>query len=288
MNTSHPEDLLEAYALDLLEAPEWLSVEAHLESCDQCQGTVAGYQQAAERLCRALSPQAPPPALRARLRNALPDHAPVPPVPTLPAGAVLPLAVATSAALTSRMSRLLLPVAAVIMIGLFSSTLMLHRQVSSRVDQLEQENSTVMARLNQTVVEETKLTNSINQIRATNYLMANPRTQPLLLESPDGSQGAQGVLLVSDGGRRAILMVADMKRSDPHSVYQVWLVRPGQRLLLGEVIVDAAGWGTTTLTPPESLFQFEWVNLTEENQPSPAAPSGPMILRSKIPTTGSR
>jgi hypothetical protein len=113
--------------------------------------------------------------------------------------------------------------------------------------------------------------------------MADPGTQPLLLEPPDGADNAHGVLLVSDGGRRAILMVTDMEQPSPPSSYQVWAARKGHRVLLGEMTIDSAGWGTMNLTPPESLFQYSWVNMTEERLPPQDAPTGEFVLRTRIP-----
>lgn len=290
-NTSHPEDLLEAYSLAALEDSEALQIEAHVDNCPQCQQSVAGFLQVASVLANTVDQQAPPAHLRARIMDSLPSR-------TLPPAVAAPLAVATSSILANRFSRLLLPLASVVMIGLFVTTVMMNRQISTRVDQLEQENSTVnvrlnhldqenslvSARLNQAVADESQMVNTINQIRAANYLMADPSTQPLLLKPPNPQDGAHGVLLVRDGGRSAILMVTDMKQPSPPSSYQVWAARKGHRVLLGEMTIDSAGWGTMNLTPPEPLFQYEWVNMTEEDFPPRDAPMGEMVLRSKIPS----
>ncbi len=42
---SHPDVLLEAFALDALEDDEHLQVEQHLDSCDRCRGYVAQLHQ---------------------------------------------------------------------------------------------------------------------------------------------------------------------------------------------------------------------------------------------------
>ncbi len=44
---SHPDELLEAFALDALEDDEYLQVEQHLDSCARCRGYVAQLHQAA-------------------------------------------------------------------------------------------------------------------------------------------------------------------------------------------------------------------------------------------------
>ena len=54
---SHPDELLEAFALDALEDDEHLHVEQHLDSCDRCWGYVAGTFGITRPKQRSLSPQ---------------------------------------------------------------------------------------------------------------------------------------------------------------------------------------------------------------------------------------
>ena len=42
---SHPDELLEAFALDALEADEHLQAEQHLDGCARCRGYVAELHQ---------------------------------------------------------------------------------------------------------------------------------------------------------------------------------------------------------------------------------------------------
>jgi hypothetical protein len=51
---------------------------------------------------------------------------------------------------------------------------------------------------------------------------------------------------------------------------------------VGQIQVDSTGWGTLDLIPPEPLFEFEWVNLTVEDQESLSQEK--MVLRSRIPS----
>ena len=94
--------------------------------------------------------------------------------------------------------------------------------------------------------------------------MANPASQPMLLEPPQGTGKSHGVLLVADDGRHAILMVVGMPETAPAKGYQVWLLRPGQGLRMGQVDVDSTGWGSKNLYLPEPLFRFDRVELRPE------------------------
>jgi hypothetical protein len=294
---SHPEELLDAYALDALDDEETALVESHLESCPQCQQVVAGSQRAAAWLGQAVEQRQPPPASLTRIMASLP--------PAEPALA------GHGGSSRSRISPAAwaLPLAAAVVIALFSISLILNLRVSSRIDLLEQESSTMTARLNQSVTatrrleqensvlrarlnqlmsEENQLAHSVRQTQVTNYLTAHPETEELVLEPPGGIGDSQGVLLVANGGWNAVLMVSNMKPPPPLRAYQVWLVREdGYRVAAGQIRVDSNGWGTMTLHPPEPLFQFHWVNLTveemmEEDDEGILQPIERMVLRSRI------
>lgn len=286
---AHPEELLEAYALDALDDDETGLVESHLESCPQCQETLAGLQRAATLLGQAVEQGHPPPATLTRIMDSLPPAEPVlagssdrPPSSTGP---------------KIRPADWVLPLAAAVVIALFSVSLIMNLRTSNRMDQLEQanssmstrldqseqENAVLTARLNQLMTEEDQLADRVRQAQVTNYLTAHPETEELILEPPGGSGDSQGVLLVADGGRNAVLMVSNMEQPPPLRAYQVWLVREdGHRVAVGQIRVDPNGWGTLTLHPPEPLFQFHWVNLTVEEREG-IVPGERMVLRTRIP-----
>ena len=293
VNHSHPEELLGAYALDALDDEEASLVEAHLEVCPQCRESVGQLQGVSELLGLSVERHEPPPDLRYRVIDSLP------PAEVVPAGPH------TEVARTDLRTRTtwMLPLAAAIVISLFSASLVLNLRVTSRVDRLEQENSTVTAQLSQSMsqtleleqqysvltahlsqasTQDQQILDTVHQMQAASYLAVHPETQPLVLEPPSGTGSSQGVLLVGDGGQRALLMVSNMEQPPPLRSYQVWLVKRGHRMPVGQIQVDSTGWGTLDLIPPEPLFEFEWVNLTVEDQESFSQEK--MVLRSRIPS----
>jgi hypothetical protein len=171
-------------------------------------------------------------------------------------------------------------------VALFAVSLVLYVRVSQRVDRLEQENSAMAAQVARSLAGETYTLNKLQQMLVTDYLLVSPGTETVRLEAVGEEGRSRGVLLVSDDGSRAILIVAGMGQLPVDSVYEVWLMRPGQRVSTGQVTVDSSGWGTIVLQPPESVFKFDWVGLTEEAMGS-ATPSGEMVLRGRIATKNS-
>ena len=89
-------------------------------------------------------------------------------------------------------------------------------------------------------------------------------------------------------GRKAILMLANMDQPQPSQSYQVWLSRNGQQLPIGEISVDSSGWGTMALNPPESLYGYDWMNLTTDEPVSGNGRGGEMVLQTRILSPGAR
>ena len=250
-NDQHPDDLLGAYALHALDGEEEAQVDAHLENCIDCESAVFRLQLVAAQLGQSVAPTEPAPHLQSRIMEALPRA-------TLQIG--LTAAAAPVFRFGMRFSRVLAPVAGVLVI-LFALSLVYNVRLTRRVDHLEMESVSVSARLFNFSLENASLLEALRQQEVSSYLLANPASQPMLLEPPRGDGKSQGVLLVADDGRHAILMVAGMPQTATGAAYQVWVLRPGQGLRMGQLEVDSSGWGAKDLYLPEPLFRFEKVEL---------------------------
>ena len=250
-NDPHLDDLMGAYALHALDDVDEAQVEAHLDECVECRRTASRLQQVAAQLGQSVAPSAPAPYLQSRIMEALPQARPQ---------AIHAIDAAPLFGFGRRLSRILVPVAGVLVIFLVLS-LVYNVRLSRRIDRLEMENVSVSARLFNFSLENAQVLEALRQQDVSSYLLANPATQPMLLEPPQGANHSQGVLLVADDGRHVILMVAGMPETAPGTGYQVWMIRPGEWLRMGQVEVDSTGWGTKDLYLPEPLFRFERVVL---------------------------
>ena len=291
-NFYHPEDDLEAYALGALDAAAALEVESHLSHCFHCSRTLAALETAAAALALAVPQQRPPAGLQAGLMAQLPpsDRAEMERTPpATPAG-------------RSNISTYLMPLAAVLVIGLFAAALLLNFLNANRLNSLQQESAAAAARLNQLesgqAAADTRLEQltagtahadtALKHLMAADYLMAQQATQPLPLQPTSGDSQSEGLLLVTQDGRRAVLMLANTARESPARSYRVWLARNGQQVPMGTINVDAAGWGTMPLNPPESLYGFDWVNLTVDEPTVDANLAGELALQTRIVSPYSR
>ena len=73
MKNEHPflEDI-PAYAIGVLDPDDMAVLEAHLKTCEICQGELAAYKTLNENMLLAIQPQNPPATLRRRLQERLP------------------------------------------------------------------------------------------------------------------------------------------------------------------------------------------------------------------------
>ena len=298
---------MEAYALDALEEVETLQVESHLESCDRCSLAVAELHHSLSLLGHSVAQRQPSAALQFRVMQAL-EPAGVQAEPTVRR--------AIWRAYRTPLARFLLPTAAGIMIALFSLGVVMNLRLSDRTKELERENATLTTQVNQSnatltaqvaqsnatltaqvaqsnatlaaqvtqsTEEDSRLAETVQQLRSTSYWLANPDIEQLVLKPTNGAGASRGTILVSSDGRRALLLLADMKERSPTSTYHVWLTRPGDQLWAGKVNVDEAGWGTATIQPKESFFRFDKVELTAESVPEAATGETDMVLEGEIP-----
>jgi len=182
-----------------------------------------------------------------------------------------------------RLTTLLVPLAAGLVAILFAASLVMYVRTFQRMDRLEQQNADLTAQLAQLVAEDSPIPEALRQLRAISYWMASPNTQVMGLQAMGGATESQGVLLVAADGRRAVLMVAGMETLPSSAAYQVWLMRDGQRLSVGQVRVDPSGWGTAYLRPSESVFHYDWVRLSQDGAgPSSEGLPGDMVLGGRI------
>lgn len=303
----HPEDPFVAYALGSLDEDELADVEAHLDAFPRDGEILAPFIETTSMLAAAAPQATPPHQLQAQVIAAVeelpPVFAPHGPGEETP-GAKTADAEEEARDSSSRFtfSSFALPLAATLVIGLLSASLIMNVVTTTRINTLEQERLASNSRIAELEAGQSRVGDQISQLgrvaagsemamkqmMETNYLMARPFTQPLLLRPTDGSSDSEGVLLVNNDGREAILMLSNMDRSRPSQSYQVWLGRNGQQFPIGEIAVDSSGWGTMALKPPESLYGFDWINLTVDEPRTGGGSSGEMVLQTRIISPGDR
>lgn len=230
---AHPLELLEAYALDALDEEETLQVESHLDWCGPCSREAASLQAGVAPLELLLQRSEPPRELQSRIMGSLESD----PLPVhLPGRSN-----GNGSKVWMPVARFLLPVAAMVMVGLFSAAVVLNVRLSDRTQGLEMENSTLTAQVAVSMDENQSMSDKLSQLQLTSDWLANPGNQPLPLRPSNSGESSKGVLLLAKDGSGAVIMVTGMKDRSPSSTYQVYLMRQGDRVLVASVKVDDRG-----------------------------------------------
>ncbi|NQW23367.1 MAG: anti-sigma factor [SAR202 cluster bacterium] len=285
----HPEDMLEAFALDALNMDEEELVIDHLDGCDQCSDVVHQYQAAVVLLAQSVPTEEPPSALRARLMQAVSraePKAPAPPKPQLVPSFGDRLA-------DSRLIRVMIPVVASTAMVLVVMAVAMNVRISSQVGDLQQENATLRANLDANVATVTAQMNdaanvgsevmdTVSSLQQASFEMAQPNNMSLELRSPFAESRSQGILLVSSDGNRGVIMVAGMDSPSLSTDYQVWLMRGEDKMWAGQVSVDSQGRGTVSLQLPEPIMHFEKVELTTSADPNASQAKTDMVLQGNL------
>ena len=287
-----PEDLVVAFALGTLDEGERGQVEAHLNDCHHCSALLADMEGASVLLSGLVPRVAPPPHQKNRVMEAVGSLPPVFP----PARGELSPPDRPQASPRFTFSNFAMPLAATLVVGLLTASLILNVVTTSRLNSLEQQEIETKAMLKglevghaetnasmaQLASESHQADSALRQVIETSYLMARPFTQPYLLQPTNGASDSEGVVLVANDGMKAMLLVANMEPPPLSQTYQVWLARDGQHLPVGSLVVDSTGWGTMTFNPPESLYDYDWMSLTMDQGDAAAGVGGEMVLQTRI------
>jgi negative regulator of sigma E activity len=287
--SGHPEDMLEAFALDALDLEEEESLQDHLDACDQCSDVVDQFQATAAELAGSVNIQEPPADLRARVMQTISRETPPPSAPPEPQ--LVPSL--GERLMDNPLVRLLTPLTATAAIVLVVVSVTLNVRITNRVDDLKQENAslqanldsnvaTMTAQISQAAANESEVMDTVLQLQQASYELAQPDNMSLELRSPIAESTSQGILLVSRDGSRGVIMVAGMHPPEPSMDYHVWLMRGQDKLWIGQVGVDSKGWGTVSLQLPESIMDFEKVELTASPSNSTSESQKEMVLQGNL------
>lgn len=93
---------------------------------------------------------------------------------------------------------------------------------------------------------------------------------------------AYGTLAVSAREAVAVLYVYGLPALEPGKVYQVWLIRQGQRDSGGLFTVDTRGAGTWIMRAPRPLGEYEAVGVTVEPAGGSPGPTSPRVLGGRL------
>ena len=268
MEHSRAKDLLEAYALGVVEADERHAVERHLASCTECRRLAADLAATADLLPLALaaaSPLLPPADLKDRVLRAAHGSAMAasgPEVSTRPS--------AVSAEPSPRVR--IVPgrvgwwrtVAAAALLVVLALSLIWGARLSEALDQERAMRASVAAHFSrqQEIVLEV-----VDAAEATR----------VILRSPDPDSPAYGKLFTRPDLPHVVAMAARLPIPSQGQTYHLWLTSEGRTFLAGVLPVNDQGFGLLTFDADHDGPVYEAARLTL--QPAGTeAPGGETIL----------
>jgi anti-sigma-K factor RskA len=292
MNGDHIQQLADLYVLGALPPQEAEEVEAHLESCLDCQDEVSRAWEAGKMLRFAVPQVTPSDSLRDRiLATARADLAPVAATvrttPVVPA----PIRVATTSGSSWRdWFRWLSPprlAGAVAIVPLLLSA-WLTAQVLSMQRQV-QDTQQSLVNTQQTLVETQQALGRAaqNGLFVAEFLGKGIErgTSVTPLVPTAGAPGASGNLYYVSSTNEGVLVVKGLVKENDDKVYQVWLMNQGRIHSGGTFYCDETGRGMLVIRDGLPLQSAEMLRITKEPRGGSDQPHEPAYMWGRLQGT---
>ena len=129
---------------------------------------------------------------------------------------------------------------------------------------------------------ESELVERLTAQRYLTNMAAIPGTSVSVLSGTQQSGNARGMIVVPETGRAALLAALELPPLPSDRVYQVWLVKDGQKHSAGLFTVDSTGYGQTIINLFAPLGYFDGILITIERAGGSADPTGESVLKSDL------
>jgi anti-sigma-K factor RskA len=248
----------DVYALDALDPAERVQFEAHLAAgCAPCEARISETREALTLLPGDLAPVPPPPAVRARLREAIARETRPDATRSAPARARWGWWAVAGGALA----------AAGLMITLGI-------QLSATREELALLRARVAALQGELIDRRAELARQ----EATLQILFDPEARHVSLGGLAPSPAASAWLFWSPGSRTGLLLVRGLPPAPAGRAYELWAIAGAEPVPAGVFTVDAAGRGLLRLPVLPVAKPFDKFAVTLEPAGGVPLPTGPMHL----------
>ncbi len=232
-----------AYALGALNGEETRALQSHLQTCASCQAELEAYAAVTQGLLLSIPLQAPPAALRSRLRDRLPSRQ------SGPQKAPWPHFTWSASAAT---------LAAILVLLVFLNVFTIFQVITLQRQQAH-------------------LASQFNASQTALAMLAYPGTQTL----PFADGGISGSLLLDKERNVAVLIAWDLPQSEKGQAYQIWLIDPqGNRTSAGLFRTEAGlPFTSAAILPQGNLSNFIGIGITVEPLEGSPQPTGERVFK---------
>jgi Anti-sigma-K factor rskA/Putative zinc-finger len=296
----HPLDSIPAFVLGALDIDEALLVNAHITMCHDCRAEAAAFQAVLSALPYAAAPGQPPAHVKQQLRARI--AAATPAARALTPGRATPrwMQAATGGALALSLAFGMMFYDTNSRVALLNSELNTSKQSIMAMNQQLIQSQQTLAQLNQQHLNDQTAIAQINDKRAQDaqaieqmqdqiahaqritMFIAAPQTLPRLLAGAD--RRARATMYMQPNNRQAVLVVADMPRAAPGTIYQFWLAKPGVQVASVTFDVSDDGLAVLQINAPAPVNQFDQVMVTIEQAGGATLPSDKIVLSGTLNT----
>ena len=157
---------------------------------------------------------------------------------------------------------------------------------NDRLNSVAQTNNDLTDQLRAAEQREAEVTAAIKTQQDVTYkaplMSANPGSSVSLLRKTGAWTSARGVMMVSQTGTNAILLVVDLPLLPADKVYQVWPMKGQAKHNAGWFTVDSTGYGQTVIIPVAPFWEFEAAGITIKPAGGSVDPTGVNILKGDL------
>ena len=277
MECREVEDLLVAYHLGALDSEERRRLDSHLDSCPTCSLRLQGDGETVARLASTVPQPEVPPVIKRRLLSAIETESPSTRLTRRGRGLARLVEGLTLPAQSQLGKAVSLAVAVVLVLG--------GVWFNNRLNRISQANEEMHGQIQNVVEREEQVMKMVSDQRYLSYMTAAPGVSVSMLRGTQISTEAWGMIAccaISDSGTVALLAVLNLPPLPSDQVYEVWLVKDGQKHSAGVFTVDSTGYGQSVIIPVAPMTEFDGIAVTVEYGAADTGSTGIKVLEGDL------
>ena len=275
MDCREAEELFVPYLLGAIDVMERRLMDSHLESCGACNIALHGDGETVASFALGLPLLEAPSQVKHKLFKRVERDG------------RLERVVMKAGVLAQGFSQAFMPhvgkaVASVLIVGVVFAGVWFN----DRLNYVAQHNNELTDQLQAAELREAEVMEAVKTQQDMTYealrMSASPGASVNLLRGTGAWTSARGMMMVSQTGTKALLLVADLPPLPADKVYQVWLIKNRTKYNAGWFTVDSTGYGQTVIIPVAPFWEFEAAGITIEPVGGSIDPTGVNVLKGDL------
>ena len=279
MDCREAEELFVPYLLGATDERERRLIDSHLESCGACSAALHRDGETVASLAFTLPQFEAPPQVKQRLLKRVERDGRLAKTASMLLMRVSEIAHGFAQSFMPHVGK---AVASVLIVGVVLGGVWFN----DRLNDISQDNHELTNQLQAARQREAEVLEAVKTQRSMTYealsMSASPGTSVNLLRGTGAWTSARGMMMVSQTGTRALLLVVDLPPLPSDKVYQVWLIKGHTKYNAGWFTVDSTGYGQTVIIPVAPFWEFEAAGITIEPVGGSIGPTGVNVLKGDL------